>query len=385
MKENMGQIIKRLRKERNLTQEELAEQLNISAQAISKWENGTSMPDISQVVPLANLFGVPTDVLFGVYGTEHEEEVHLRLKEIYEIYDGCKDGKEGATALIILDKYRDALRAYPNNATLLSEASAFGTMILQNYQSALKPLIDQKGIDDLANEIIRWSELVIKYSSSTGHMLLAKRRLIDIYVLRQNWDAAYALAETFPNTVSNVRCLLMAELKHSEGNTDGERMQRCGNIETLSSKLGHEISMLGNLYMREGKWEDALYCYTAFRNIVEAMYEDEKYRPPFIYDHYPMYRFPAECLIQLGREEEAIALLEEGVDFILAQAKNFNKKRYLDVPLLRDYSFGYGHDGNAEYHDLKGKLQRFVSGDALKALEKHTRYGALVEKVSAIQ
>ena len=65
MKENMGQIIKRLRKERNLTQEELAEQLNISAQAISKWENGTSMPDISQVVPLANYFGVSTDTLFS--------------------------------------------------------------------------------------------------------------------------------------------------------------------------------------------------------------------------------------------------------------------------------------------------------------------------------
>lgn len=384
MKENMGQIIKRLRKERNLTQEELAEQLNISAQAISKWENGTSMPDISQVVPLANLFGVPTDVLFGVYGTEHEEEVNLRLKEIYEIYDGCKDGEEGATALMILDKYRDALRAYPNNATLLSEASAFGTMILQNYQSALKPLIDQKGIDDLANEIIRWSELVIKYSSSTGHMLLAKRRLIDIYVLRQNWDAAYALAETFPNTVGNVRCFLMAELKHSEGNTDGERMQRCGNIETLSSKLGHEISMLGNLYMREGKLEDALYCYSAFRNIVEAMYTDEKYRPPFIYDHYPMYRFPAECLIQLGREEEAISLLEEGVNFILTQTENFNKKRNLDVPLLRDYSFGYGHDGNAEYHDLKGKLHRFVCGDVFKPLEKNQRYIALAERITEL-
>ena len=43
MNENMGQIIKRLRKEQNLTQEELAEQLNISAQAISKWENGGSL------------------------------------------------------------------------------------------------------------------------------------------------------------------------------------------------------------------------------------------------------------------------------------------------------------------------------------------------------
>ena len=58
MKESMGQIMKRLRKEHNLTQEELAEQLNISAPAVSKWENDTGMPDISQVVPLANLFGI---------------------------------------------------------------------------------------------------------------------------------------------------------------------------------------------------------------------------------------------------------------------------------------------------------------------------------------
>lgn len=98
-----------------------------------------------------------------------------------------------------------------------------------------------------------------------------------------------------------------------------------------------------------------------------------------------MYRFPAECLVQLGRGEEAITLLEEGVDFILTQAENFNRKRYLDVPLLRDYSFGYGHDDNAEYHDLKGKLQRFVSGDAIKALEKYSRYNTLLKKVAAIQ
>ena len=44
MRETIGQTIRRLRKERNFTQEELAEQLNISAQAVSKWENGTSIP-----------------------------------------------------------------------------------------------------------------------------------------------------------------------------------------------------------------------------------------------------------------------------------------------------------------------------------------------------
>ena len=42
MNETMGQIIRRLRKEKNLTQEELAQQLNVTNQAVSKWENGVS-------------------------------------------------------------------------------------------------------------------------------------------------------------------------------------------------------------------------------------------------------------------------------------------------------------------------------------------------------
>lgn len=75
MKETMGQIIRRLRKERNLTQEELAEQLGVTFQAVSKWENDTGMPDISQVVPLANVFGVTTDVLFGMNSTDADADV----------------------------------------------------------------------------------------------------------------------------------------------------------------------------------------------------------------------------------------------------------------------------------------------------------------------
>ena len=83
---SMGQIIKDLRKKNGFTQEELAERLGVTYQAVSKWENGTGMPDISQVVPLASIFKVSTDVLFGIADTTENEEA----REIVQHADRIK-------------------------------------------------------------------------------------------------------------------------------------------------------------------------------------------------------------------------------------------------------------------------------------------------------
>ncbi len=63
--ENVGMKISELRKVKNMTQMELADRMNISFQAVSNWERGISMPDISKLPELANLFGVTIDVLLG--------------------------------------------------------------------------------------------------------------------------------------------------------------------------------------------------------------------------------------------------------------------------------------------------------------------------------
>lgn len=65
MKILLGQSIKKLRRDRGLTQKELACALGVTEQAISKWENETCCPDISLIVPIAEYFGVTTDMLFG--------------------------------------------------------------------------------------------------------------------------------------------------------------------------------------------------------------------------------------------------------------------------------------------------------------------------------
>lgn len=64
-KETLGQKIANLRKEKGLTQEDLAENLNVSSQAVSKWENDISCPDIMLLPKLADIFGVTVDSLLG--------------------------------------------------------------------------------------------------------------------------------------------------------------------------------------------------------------------------------------------------------------------------------------------------------------------------------
>ena len=61
---SIGKNIKRLRQNKNITQEQLAQALHLSNQAVSKWEKETALPDISLLPLLADYFGITIDELF---------------------------------------------------------------------------------------------------------------------------------------------------------------------------------------------------------------------------------------------------------------------------------------------------------------------------------
>jgi transcriptional regulator with XRE-family HTH domain len=65
MKDTFGKRLASLRKQKRWTQEEVAEKLKVSGQAVSKWENDASFPDLDMVVAIADLFQVSTDYLLG--------------------------------------------------------------------------------------------------------------------------------------------------------------------------------------------------------------------------------------------------------------------------------------------------------------------------------
>ena len=74
--------LKYLRKEEKMTQENLAERLNVSRQAVTKWESGQSLPDIENLKQIADLFGVTMDSLVGDVENKKESNINKKINDI---------------------------------------------------------------------------------------------------------------------------------------------------------------------------------------------------------------------------------------------------------------------------------------------------------------
>ena len=82
-----GSFIKELRKEKNMTQKELAEKIGLTDKAISKWERGLSFPDITMLNLLAEVFDVDvSEILNGERGKEKvsKEDIEKKIEEAVE-------------------------------------------------------------------------------------------------------------------------------------------------------------------------------------------------------------------------------------------------------------------------------------------------------------
>jgi len=108
MKIQIGENIKRLRRDRNITQEALAEILGVSCAAVSKWERGDTYPDITLIFPLADFFGVSVDDLLGYNRARAEAEIGEIFRKHHALFRANKTEE-----MICL--MRKAKKDYPNN------------------------------------------------------------------------------------------------------------------------------------------------------------------------------------------------------------------------------------------------------------------------------
>ena len=99
---NLGENLKRLRKDKNISQEKLAQYLNVSFQAVSKWENSTTCPDISLLPDIARFFGITVDELLQVEQIDERKlyEDYERKPSSFSAADGMKTNCRSGRKLI---------------------------------------------------------------------------------------------------------------------------------------------------------------------------------------------------------------------------------------------------------------------------------------------
>ncbi|MBQ7337510.1 MAG: helix-turn-helix transcriptional regulator [Clostridia bacterium] len=109
---SFGQAIKTLRRKADLTQEQLAEMLSISPQAVSRWETDAAMPDISMLPAICNLFDVSSDELLGISAERKKEKIDQIVSHYFSFSSRgyYKEAREVLEA---------GMKEYPNSYRLM--------------------------------------------------------------------------------------------------------------------------------------------------------------------------------------------------------------------------------------------------------------------------
>ena len=374
----MGQIIKKLRKGQGLTQEELAERLGVTYQAISKWENDWGMPDISQIVPLATIFSVSTDYLFGLDRTSETEEA---LKIISTANSVEKDGVRD-TYLKAYDILMDGLKKYPNNYMITYHCMNFGFCIALQEDGCLS---DDDRAETIFSETIRHAKFVISNSKDICDILWARLNLVYLYSANKQFEIAETEAFKFPVRSDLTLYSAMAIVSEYMGNYDREVTCLCSDMDYLLQGFEDKIACLGKAYYNSGNYTDAIEVYERFFTVMKAIFKDECPPPYHDFDSGDCYLLLAQAYLGIDEEEKAMDAVENAVMyyFDLMNKEMDNENSYPIVvcsPILKKREFKQKIPKDI----IKKRLQKKLSDKCIEKINQNSRFIKLLNMVNCI-
>lgn len=256
---NIGANIKTLRKKQNITQEQLAEYLNITSQAISKWENGTALPDITMLPTIASYFEVSIDSLFGTNidtVTNHESEYKKRYKEL------CADGDINGRRELM----RSALKEYPRNFKFMD-----------NLARSMFHCIND---DNDLREIISLDKRIIENCKDIPTVCSAIHTLVKIFSYMGDYEQARNYADMLPSYALSHESAMEWALK--DGIERDMQAQENGfnyMLSAFSTLLGRSGIGSGSISHRNNPPTDEqeLSIYNTIQNLYKMIFPDGNY------------------------------------------------------------------------------------------------------------
>ena len=356
---HIAENLKRLRKERGLTQEALADFVGVSYQAVSKWERGDGYPDITLLPVIAGFFGVTLDDLVGmneIHNKEKYDEFNLKARKL------ASEGKIGEAIATM----REALKAFPSDYHFMAELACY----LDGYGKTKE--------ERQANgeEAIRISERILEYCTDTSIRNDVQANIC--YTMKRYGDKEKArkMAESLPNYYKTAQQVLPRFL-------EGRERQECckSGIQMLAYCFYATVRdmLKDDIFMPEER--------IALRRKVLAMYELVYEDGNYLFTHTrvaDLYEDIAADLMEIGRLDEALEHWSLAADHAIAYDTLPDSAPYTSL-LTRDLMYVKANTSTTNEYNYAHFMLRFMQkSDLFAPVREDPRVIAIMEKLKKV-
>lgn len=280
---NLGENLKRLRRERDLTQEDLAEILKVSPQSISRWETNMGYPDIELLPAIANYYGVTIDYLLGF-------DLNLKQTRIKEICDQIMSLKTKGERREAIQIARTALKEFPNEYQIMY---LLASCLFNFGKDEVEKKIHNQEVIDLCEHILKGC--VDDSLRSSVSLLLSYT-----YYRLGKVDQALELANKMPSYYSTSNEVLKTIL-----NGPQKKLHVQGNLLTLLQIIYRNLE---ELLVLSTDFEEKVRILNAWIKIFACFFDQGDY----YFFHAligPVYRYLAALYADQNRKEETLKFL----------------------------------------------------------------------------
>lgn len=357
---SIGTTVKRLRRERDITQEQLAEYLGISSRAVSQWECDRTAPDISQIPALCHIFDVSADVLLGIDIEKKNEEIADCLARAREAENG---GGFEESVEILRAGYRRFPKAY---------------RIMERLANAIICVNSRKGVKDY-DEVFGLCNRILS-ECTDNHIRYATMETLGVAYGYAGKEAEMrALAGGMPHVHHSYEEFMTYRWR---GDSDLSEFQ--GYLSFLIYSLVDMIH-LGACY----RGEDNRFLYSLQERIdlwkrevalLELLFPDGDYQIKAQLGEIAC-SFLMTAYLRSGELEQAWHWLEKGADFAI-HMDSYDENAPHTSLILRGYADG-GWIMEADGNRSQSMLDWLTADKEAAPLREDARYAPLIRRLRA--
>ncbi len=332
---NLGNKIRQLRKEKNLTQEQMAGYLNISPQAISKWEMGLSFPDTIMLPTIARLFKISLDELFE-YNVEDTEKEIEKIRLEYNNYFWSDFSKAEKILLNGLEKY-------PASVQLKTELFELYTYNLDKGEHIINKAFE------LSSEIIHLSQDIFCTCRTKANLILVYQYLEE----KKGEKHQQEIQETIRSIPYMYPYMLQDRMRLSAEYLQGDKaITEAKNWKDIEwQELFNACYTLGNRCFEMGDYQKAMTSYMESVDVIERFMIPQKQGC----DAYP---------ISGTHANHAITVLSiAACEFRLANTQNLDK---LIAKAKHIYFDAYNHTQLYDYEKTMNEMLTYFSQEYIR-------------------